>query len=239
MFENGPDNAILIPLVPFRPLVFGEYLNRGATHKMFAGECINSVCRNEDDPYLFYIVQGTIAAEYLHEDGTTLTMYKRSAGNAFQSEFAGIASLGGAAHLQFTAVENTVLVSFTYAQTYELACQDPRAFEDLVYISHMSFGQFAHRLDNVSSSSASHRMLTWLKKLMDVNAPDADGQYRILCNMTLQDISDHLLIHITTCSRLVTALKDKGIVDRTKKYLVIRDPKALAELAIEENVNLY
>ncbi len=182
MFENGSDNAILIPLVPFRPLVFGEYLDRGATHKMFAGECINSVCRT---------------------------------------------------------VENTVLVSFTYAQTYELACQDPRAFEDLVYISHMSFGQFAHRLDNVSSSSASHRMLTWLKKLMDVNAPDADGQYRILCNMTLQDISDHLLIHITTCSRLVTALKDKGIVDRTKKYLVIRDSKALAELAIEENVNLY
>lgn len=238
MFANASDNAVLIPLKPLRPLVFGAYLERGIRHKMFAGEYVDSVCRTEDDPYLFYIVQGTIAAEFMHEDGTSLTMYKRSEGNAFQSEFAGIASLG-TAHLRFVAVENSVTVSFTYAQIYKLVQEDPRTFEDLVYISHMSFGQFAHRLDNTSSPSASHRMLVWLKKLMAVNAPDADGQYRILCNLTLQDISDLLLIHITTCSRLITALRDKGVIDRTKKYIVIKNPTALAELALEENLNLY
>ena len=28
MFDNEPD-AVLIPAMPFRPLVFGEYLDRG------------------------------------------------------------------------------------------------------------------------------------------------------------------------------------------------------------------
>lgn len=236
-FDNEPD-AVLIPGRPFRPLVFGQYLDRGAEHRLFEGEIVDTVCRSGGDPYLYYVVSGCMEALYLHDDGSSLPLYKRSAGNAFQGEFAGIASMGHT-HLAFKAIENSVVVGFTYDQTYELVRQDPQAFEDLIYVTHMCFGQFGHRLDGVSMQSSSRRMLSWLKKLVDVNKPDADGCYRIPCGMTMQDISDHLLIHVTTCSRIFGTLKARGVADRTRNYLLIHDPAALEALVAEENPVLY
>lgn len=237
MFETEP-GAILIPAQPFRPLVFGEYRDRGTERKLFEGEYIDSVCRDGTDPYLHYVVWGCMGAEYLREDGSTLMLYKRSSGNAFQGEFAGIASLGSA-RLRFVALANSVVVSFTYDQTYQIVRENPAAFQDLVYITHVSFGQLGHRLENVGAQSSSRRIIVWLKKLMDVSRPDRDGRYRIPCAMTMQDLSDLLLMHVTTCSRLVSALKSRGIIDRTGKYIVILDPAELDRLALQENPVLY
>ena len=237
MFETEAD-AVLIPGRPFRQLVFGEYLDRGTQLRLFEGECIDTVCRRGSDPYLYYVVSGSLTALYLHDDGTVLPFYKRNAGNAFQGEFAGIASMGQA-HLKFKANVNSVVVSFTYDQVYEMVKEDPRVFEDLVYVTHMCFGQFGHRLDNTGNQSSSRRVLVWLKKLMSVEEPGHDGVFRIECDMTMQELSDLLLIHVTTCSRIFSALKAKGIVDRTKKYVVILDPATLEKLAEEENPILY
>lgn len=237
MFHHD-HNTVLIPVLPTRRLVFGDYLDRGTRHKLFAGEYVDTVCRSGADPYLYYIESGAIGARFVHADGTSLQLYRRDAGGAFQGEFAGIASIG-TTRLRFTALENSVLTSFSYDTLYELVKEDPRAFEDLVYTAHMCFGQFGHRLDNMSAQSSSGRILAWLKKLKDTNTPDADGVYRIVSDMTVQDISDLLLIHVTTCSRLLSALKAKGIVDRTKRYLIIQDPAALEELARQENPLLY
>ncbi len=237
MFDNEPD-AVLIPAMPFRPLVFGEYLDRGTEHRLFEGECVDTVCRTGGDPYLYYVVSGCLTALYLHEDGTTLPFYKRSAGNAFQTEFAGIASVGKS-DLQFRADVNSVVVSFTFDQTYELVKKDPRAFRDLIYTAHMCFGQFAHRLDSAGMPSSSLRVLSWLVKLADVNRPGPDGRYRIRCNMTMQDLSDLFLIHVTTCSRIFGALKAKGVADRTRQYVLINDAAELRRLAAQENPVLY
>lgn len=237
VFDSNP-NSILIPTQPLRPLVFGEYLDRGTEHKLFAGESITSVCRTPSDPYLYYIVSGCIGAEFTHEDGTALPLYQRTPGTAFQSEFAGIASLG-TTRLRFVALENSLVVSFTYEQVYAFVRELPQAFEDLVYLTHVSFGQFGHRLDNVSSHSASQSLIFWIKKLMDTNEPDDDGRYRIPCRLTMQELADLLFMHVTTCSRLMSALKAQNIVDRTNNYLFINDPRKLNELAQQEKPFVY
>ena len=230
--------AVLIPTGSFRRLVFADYLERGTQVKLFKGETIATACRQPSDPYLYYVVSGRVEAVFRRDDGTHMRLYERGAGNAFQSEFAGIASQG-ATRLRFSAMENSVIMSFTYAQVQKLVAEEPRAFEDLVYVTHLTYGQLGHQLDNVNAQSTSRRILVWLKKLVDTSEPDADGRYRIPCELTVQEISELLMIHVTTCSRLLAALKRKGVVDRTRHELVVNDPKQLEQLSLEENPLLY
>lgn len=236
-FSSEAD-SVLIPSRPFRRLVFADYLDRGTHHKLFKGEAFAAMCRQPDDPYLHYLESGRIEIAFRHDDGTRMRLFERGAGNAFQSEFAGIASQG-ASRLSFSALENSVITSFTYAQVQRFVAEDPQAFADLVYINHITFGQLSHQLDNVSAQSTSRRMLVWLKKLADTNEPDAEGRHHIACDMTVQEMSDMLMIHTTTCSRLLSALKRQGIVHRSRHELVIDDPAALERLCFEENPLLY
>ncbi|MBS5451142.1 MAG: Crp/Fnr family transcriptional regulator [Coriobacteriia bacterium] len=231
-------SSVLIPSSSFQPLTFAEHLDTGTQLKLFKGEVFGTVCRHEDDPYLCYVVSGHIDALFLRTDGTHMRLYERGAGNAFQFEFAGIASQG-ATRLQFCATENSIVVSWTFRQVRDLVASDPRAFEDLITLTHLTYGQLGHRLDNVDAQSTSRRILVWLKKLVDTAEPDADGTYHIDCDMTVQEISDLLMIHVTTCSRLLAALKRRGIAERTRKQIVVSDPDELARLCLEENPLLY
>lgn len=236
-FSSEAD-SVLIPSRPFRRLVFADYLDRGVRHKLFKGEAFSAICRQPNDPYLHYVESGCIEVAFRHNGGTRMRLFERGSGNAFQSEFADIASQG-ATHLGFSALENSVVTSFTYAQVQQLVASNSQAFADLVFTNHITFGQLSHQLDNVKAQSTSRRILVWLKKLMDTNEPDVEGRYRIACDMTVQEISEMLMIHTTTCSRLFSALKRQGIMSRSRRELVIDDPAALERLCLEENPLLY
>ena len=231
--------AVLIPTGAFlRRLVFADYLERGDQAKLFKGESMATVCRQPSDPYLNYIASGRVEAVFRRDDGTHMRLYERGAGDAFQGEFAGIASQG-ATRLRFSALENSVIVSFTYEQVRQIVIEDPQAFEDLLYVTHITYGQLGHQLDNVNAQSTSRRILVWLKKLVDTSEPDADGRYHIACDMTVQEISELLMIHVTTCSRLLAALKRRGVMDRTRREIIVSDPSELERLCLEENPILY
>jgi CRP/FNR family cyclic AMP-dependent transcriptional regulator len=63
----------------------------------------------------------------------------------------------------------------------------------------------------------------WLQKLCIVRQPDAAGVYTITADMTLQQISELLFMHITTITKLFAALEEEGIVHRTRHQLQVLD----------------
>lgn len=137
------------------------------------------------------------------------------------------------------AAMNTVLFSFTQRQLLEISQEDPEIFYEFVKASHIHFGQMGHRLSGIANQSSSMRLAMWLEKLCAVHPANDDGTYTIPCTMTLQQISDHLMIHITTCTKLFSALEEQGIIHRTRKVIQVKDLKRLETIGIDEGGITY
>ncbi len=231
-------DAILIPTLPFKKLKFEDFIDQARKRKLFRGEYIDQACLDKDDRYFYYIQKGQIKCCFEAGDGQQIVLYYRNEGNAFQAEYHRFASIGKN-RMKFMATKDTVVFAFTMQQLFDIVREDFELFDELMYVTHMSFAQIGHRIGNTGIHSSSKRILTWLRKLCEVREPDADGVYRIECNLTLQALSDMLLIHITTCSKLMTALETQGVVERTKTYLCVKDFDKLLAYCNEENPVLY
>ncbi|AFM01874.1 Crp/Fnr family transcriptional regulator [Desulfitobacterium sp. PCE1] len=231
-------SSILMPSYSIRPLNFNQYLHLGKSHKLFQGEFINSICNNEEDPYLYYILSGKINICFLRTDGSSLVIATREAGNVFQSEYRGFASIAGD-RLRFIAVENSVIISFTKKQLFDLMEQDRQIMDDLLYVVHMFYATLCHRLMNTACLSSSQRFLTWLDKLCRINTPDRNGHHIIECDLTQQQIADLLFIHLTTCNRLITGLEKEKIIKKTKTHIYVYNSKKINEYLLDESKIIY
>ena len=231
-------DAILIPTLPFKQLRFERYIDQARKRKLFKGEYIDLSCTDKDQLYFYYIQEGQVKCCFENEDGAQIVLYYRNAGNAFQAEYHRFASIGQN-RMKFVATQNTIAFAFTQQQLFDLVRDDFELFDELLYTVHMSFAQIGHRIGNTGIQSSSKRILTWLTKLCEVRQPDDDSIYRIECNLTLQALSDILLVHITTCSKLMTALETQGVVERTKSQLLVKDYEKLRAYSNEENPVLY
>ncbi len=231
-------DAILIPTLPFKKLKFGDYIDQARKRKLFKGEYIDLACADKDDRYFYYIEKGQMKCCFENEDGMQIVLYYRNEGNAFQSEYRRFASIGQN-RMKFIATKDTVVFAFTQRQLFDIVRDDFELFDELLYVVHMSFAQIGHRIGTSGIHSSSKRILTWLTKLCEVREPDERGVYDIECNLTLQALSDILLVHITTCSKLMTALETQGVVERTKNHLLVKDYEKLLAYCNEENPVLY
>lgn len=231
-------SSILIPTNPFKQLKIAEYISHGKKKKLFKGECIRTSAMSYDDPYYYYVEEGQIVAMFEKESGGHTPLFWRNAGNAFPAECSDFASIGRY-KARFEATQNSVVFAFSQNQLYKLMQDDPEIFYEYVYVCHMSFAQMGHRISNTGHQSSTKRMTMWLQKLCATHEPEADGSYRIPCTMTLQQLSDLLLIHITTCTKLVAALEAEHVIKRTKTHLYVYDIGKLELYGLEENSIVY
>lgn len=230
--------SILIPTLPFGQLKIARYIDRAKKKKLFKGEFIRTNAKEIDDLYYYYIEEGQIVATFEKESGVGAPLFWRNAGNAFPAEYGHFASIGRY-KARFIATKNTVLFGFTQEQLYEIVKEDPDIFYEFVMVCHMSFAQMGHRISNTGYQSSTQRMTMWLQKLCAVNVPDDKGVYRIECNMTLQQISELLFIHLTTATKLFAALENEGIITRTKTHIVVHDLEKLQNHGLEDNPIAY
>lgn len=231
-------DAILIPTLPYKKLRFEEFIDQARKRKLFKGEYIDLICNGKDDRYFYYVQKGQIKCCLENYDGKQVVLRYHNEGNAFQAEYHHFASIGQS-HLKYIATKDTVVFAFTMQQLFDIVREDFELFDEFLYVVHMNYSQVGHRIGGASIQSSSKRMLIWLKKLCEVREPDVDGVYRIDCNLTLQALSDILLVHITTCSKLMTALETQGVVERTKTQLLVKDYEKLRAYCNEENPVLY
>ncbi|WP_080799993.1 Crp/Fnr family transcriptional regulator [Arabiibacter massiliensis] len=230
--------SILIPTQPFRRLRIADYKDQGRKKKLFKGEYIRTSAKTIDDLYYYYIDEGQIVATFEQESGEPAPLYWRNAGNAFSAEYNDYASIGRY-KARFIAAKNTVLFAFTQRQLYELMREDAELFYEFVNVCHMSFAQMGHRISNTGYQSSTKRMTMWLQKLCATQAPLADGTFDIPCNLTLQQLSELLSIHITTCTKLVAALEAEGVIERTRTHIRILDMPKLVHYSAEDSSIAY
>ena len=56
----------------------------------------------------------------------------------------------------------------------------------------------------------------------------------IPCTLTFQGLSELLLIHITTCTKLVAQLEAEGVIERSRTAIHVLDAERLAACGLEE-----
>jgi len=233
--KTGMDfHSILMPSYPTKKLCFSKYVHLGKEYKLFQGEFINNCCNQREDPYLYYIVSGKMQLCFERADGSILSIAQRETGNAFQAEYCGYASISDD-KLKFIAQINSVLVSFSKQQIFELLKVDDQLLEDFLYIVHMTYATFAQRLMNTASLHSSQRLLAWLDKLCKTVDPDAQGHFTIRCNLTQKQIADLLFIHVTTCNKLIAGLEKEKIIEKTKSHICVYDSAKIKEYLAHEN----
>lgn len=230
--------SILIPTLPFRQLKIVDYIDQGKKKKLFKGEYIRTSSTTIDDPYYYYIDEGQIVATFEKESGNGTPLYWRNAGNAFSAESGDFASIGRY-KARFVATQNTVLFAFSKHQLYQFIQEDPELFYEFIYVCHMSFAQMGHRISNTGYQSSTKRMIMWLQKLCATQKQNEDGSYDIVCNMTLQQLSELLLIHITTCTKLIAALENEGVIKRTRTHIHVTNPSLLEQYGLDESSFTY
>ena len=230
--------SILIPNQPFRRLKIADYISQGKKKKLFKGEYIRTSAKTIDDLYYYYIDEGQIVATFEQESGEVAPLFWRNAGNAFSAEYNDYASIGRY-KARFIAAQNTVLFAFTQRQLYELSQDDPELFYEFINVCHMSFAQMGHRISNTGYQSSTKRMIMWLQKLCATQECDEHGVYDIECKLTLQQLSELLSIHITTCTKIVAALENEGVIERTRTRIRIFDAQRLAQYGLEDTPLAY
>ncbi|MFA5537194.1 MAG: Crp/Fnr family transcriptional regulator [Bacillota bacterium] len=231
-------NSILMPSYPLRKFSFHKYAHLGKQYKLFQGEYVEALCLQSDDPYLYYIIQGKIQLFFERPDGSFVMIAHRDAGNVFQAEYFNFASIGND-QLRFLAIENSVVVSFTKGQLFELFKEDSQLLEDFFYVVHMTYATLAHRLLNTADLHSSQKFLTWLYKLIMSNKQEDNGVYEIECNLTQQQIADLLFIHVTTCNKLIAALEKEGIIKKTKTHIYVYDAERIFGYLESDNKIIY
>lgn len=230
--------SILIPTLPFRPLKIAQYIDQAKKKKLFKGEAIRTDTHNFNDLYFYYIEEGQIVATFEKESGVGAPLFWRNAGNAFSAEFGAFASIGRY-KARFVATKNSVLFGFTLEQLYEIIRNDPEIFQEFILVCHMSFAQMGHRISNTGYQSSTQRIIMWLQKLCAIHTPDKNGCYEIECNMTLNQISELLFIHLTTGTKLFAALENEGIIKRTKTHIYVYDLEKLKNHGLDDNPISY
>lgn len=235
---NNDATSVLFLSALHRCVDLGPVIDQGARIKLFRGEWWDAVCEDDDDFYLYYVESGAIEVGLDSVDGGWAVLYVRGPQDVLVGAQQGIEDFGST-RFRFCAVRNTVLVAFTYEQATALMRDDPAFLDNVLYALHMSGAQMAHRIANTQQQSSTRRILLWLEKLCEVNVPDADGVYRVPCNLTLDEMTGVIDVHYATLNKLMKALKDRGIANRTRTHLEISDRAQVRALLAEENPVLY
>lgn len=212
--------SILIPTLSFGPLKIAEKLAYGRREKLFKGESLDRKAATPDDPYYFYIEQGQICLYNRRESGENTAIFWRNEGDAFSTEYGGFASIGNYP-ARFVATANSVLYGFSQRQIVAFIEEDPAYFYEFVRVCHMTFAQIGHRVANVAHQSPDIRFAMWLQKLCVATTPDGDGAYRIPCNMTIRQLAELLMVHETTCTKIIAEFERRGLAHRRKGELYV------------------
>lgn len=225
IYNDG--RAIFLGYWPHKLSRITQYLHLGREHRIFKGEEIRNQLKDDDDPFLYYILQGKFKLRASYHNGELIDFTYCTDGNFMwlntPSPMVELCNLSSP-----LAMENSVIVSFTKSQFHKLISDDAELFNE--YLDGISSYclQLKQRVLMTAGLSSSQRLLQWLDKLCRGTPREADQSYIIECDLTQQQISDLLFIHVTTCNKLFAKLASENIARKTKKKILVYQHEKIA-----------
>jgi len=210
---------ICLGMQSYKTKNFSKYLSLGTETKYFAGEILTPP---QCDHYLCYIAKGGFKFTTAQLDGEVYDLAHLQQGSLIQF-IAHTYENPYMYHSEVVAVENSVVVSFSGHQFYQLIQSDEALFLDLVNSMSTYNSMLRERLFLTCNVSSSQRLLNWLEKLCLSQQPNKEGHYVIKCDLTQQQIANLLFIHITTCNKVFAKLNKEQIAAHSRKKITIYD----------------
>lgn len=196
------------------------------------GECI--IKAGEPIDYLYYLTKGTVYREVVTDKGYEsiltrisgssviqslvgiLAVYNQNSGNVSSSDFF--------AHTDCTAYRIPVEVAKNYLR------QHPELLEEVVIHAMNEYTKILTMFQSRREGSASARLCALLLE----RAKETEEGFLVSRKCTNVEISKLLSIHKVTVSRMLRALKEEGVVERSTSGLLILQPNRLKQYADNE-----
>jgi CRP/FNR family cyclic AMP-dependent transcriptional regulator len=200
------------------PRFIQHLLNLGQEERIFEGESIN----NDDDPkrFLFYIVNGSFRLCVAKPDGTIFDFAYCHEGTIIQKNdrtpYIKLCDLS-----RIVASENSVIVYFSKQQFFDILANDQELLNEFVSSISTYCVLLKEKTLMTAGFSSVQRVLNWLHKLCLGTAPLENNIYEVSCSLTQQQIANLLFIHLSTCNKIFSKLKNEGIAKYTKDKIII------------------
>ena len=201
----------------------GNYLSYGKEYKYFVGESVQLPWNNN---YLFFISKGSFRITALNPDGEEYDIaycYQNSILQANEH----VMNSRCFEPSRMIAMENSILVCFLRDKFYEFIQTDHELFDNFVDNCSNYASLLKERLLITSNTSSSQRVLIWLEKLCMTQMPDEKGVFVLPCDLTQQQISNLLFIHITTCNKVFSRLSKEKIARYFRGRIEVYDLERL------------
>lgn len=224
IYNDG--RAVFLGYWPHKFCRLAKYLDQGKEHRIFKDEEIDNQINSEEDPFLYYILKGKFKLYATYHNDALIDFTYCTAGNFMwintPSPMVELCNLS-----RPLALENSVLISFTKIQFHQLISNDAELFNE--YLDGISSYclQLKQRVLMTAGLSSSQRLLRWLDKLCLGTPRESDASFIIECDLTQQQISDLLFIHVTTCNKLFARLASEQIARKTKKSIIVYNHERL------------
>jgi CRP-like cAMP-binding protein len=182
--------------------------------------------------HLLFVLSGRLQAVDLTEDGREIGLNFLSPGDYF-GELSIIDGLPRSSSV--VAIENSLIGSLPRAQALELIYKSPLLAERLLKRMAASIRTASSYRTIIGIPSAFQRVFTFLNQLAKV----APGGLVVINKMpTQQEIAITLNTSRETVSRALNTLIQRGVVEKDRRRLIVRNPDALSKAASSETGGL-
>ena len=183
--------------------------------------------------YIYYMVKGSVYREVVTDKGYESILSKKGGSDDIAHSLVGILAaynrnIGGVSTSDFIAHTDCIAYRIPVEICKDYLRQHPILLEEVVCCALDEYNRVLKMFQSRREGSGAARLCALLlerSKILD------DGRMAVSRKCTNVELSKLLSIHKVTVSRMLRALKEEGVVERTPDGLIILDPKRLKQYA--------
>ena len=185
--------------------------------------------------YIYYLIKGSVYREVVTDKGYESTLSRKGGSNDVASSLVGILALynrntGSASTSDFVAHTDCLAYRIPAETCKEYLRQHPLLLEGVLHCSMDEYHRVLNMFQSRREGSGSARLCALLLE----RARETEHGSVVPRKCTNVELSKLLSIHKVTVSRMLRALKEEGVVERTSEGLALLDLERLQQYAANE-----
>jgi CRP-like cAMP-binding protein len=176
----------------------------------------------------FIIVQGRLRLTQSTADGQQVIIRYIGPG-----ESAGYSAIAGRESYSSTviAVDDSLLMSWTRARFQELLAKHPQIAANALAVVHTHYEELQSRLRELATETVEKRIAHAILRLIEQAGRRTAAGIEVAFPLSRQDIAELAGTTLHTVSRTISAWESNGIINSSRRRVIVRKPEELDLIA--------